>query len=229
MPSEGRADGRHPGRPTGGRAESETDEALWDARYRSNAAVWSGLPNPQLVAEAGDLVPGVALDVGCGEGADAVWLSRHGWHVAAVDISTVALERAATAAREHGSDIASRIQWVHADVNDWVPEANAYDLVSAQFVHFPALRRTTLHRRLARAVAPGGTLLVVGHHPSDLENPAIRRPPSDVLFTGADVTAILSDDAWVVDVDEARPRETPGPDGTVIVVHDTVVRARRAA
>lgn len=211
-----------------GGTESDEQAALWDARYRSSTAIWSGQPNPQLVAEVAGLDPGLALEVGCGEGADAVWLAERGWRVTAVDISAVALERAATAARERGPDVAGRIEWVRADVGRWVPAVNAYDLVSAQFVHLPAPLRTVLHRRLAAAVAPGGTLLIVGHHPSDAENPEIRRPPRELLFTAADVTAILPGDEWTVAVDEARPRETSGPGGTVVVVHDTVVRARRA-
>ncbi|MGQ0824638.1 MAG: SAM-dependent methyltransferase [Actinomycetota bacterium] len=204
-------------------------QAVWDERYRSSASVWSGRPNLQLVAEIADLAPGAGLDVGCGEGADAIWLAERGWSVTALDISTVALERAEGRARERGADLASRISWVHADLIDWSPPAAAFDLVSAQFMQAPADVLQALHVRLAGAVAPGGTLLVVGHHPSDLENPAVRRPPRAYLFTGREVSATLPGDHWVVLVDAARPREVAGPNGETIVVHDTVVRARRTA
>ena len=96
-------------------------QEAWDERYRSKDALWSGNPNPHLVAEAAELLPGHALDVGAGEGADAIWLASHGWHVIAVDLSTVALERASAHAHMAGEDIAARIDWVHEDVTSWDP------------------------------------------------------------------------------------------------------------
>ena len=96
---------------------------FWDERYRSAQRVWSGDPNPQLVAEVTDLPPGRALDVGCGEGADAIWLARSGWTVVAADISGVALERGAQHAREAGPDVAARIEWRQADLLASPPES----------------------------------------------------------------------------------------------------------
>ena len=164
MTGEHRPDGddRHGGDPP------IFDAAFWDERYRSASALWTVNPNPQLVAEAADLVPGTVLDVGCGEGADACWMAEHGWQVTAVDISTVALERGAAHASALGPEIAERIAWLQADFNDYVPVPSSFDVVSAQFMHLPKDQRELLHRRLAASVAPGGTLLVVGHHPSDL-------------------------------------------------------------
>src|SRR5579859_3036709 len=97
-----------------GSSDVVMDQAYWEERYRSSNALWSGNPNPQLVSEATDLAPGSALDVGCGEGADAIWLADRGWLVTAVDISTVALERGAARAREAGPAVAKRITWSHA-------------------------------------------------------------------------------------------------------------------
>ncbi len=205
------------------------DQAFWDERYRSSSALWSGHPNPQLVAEAAALPAGTALDVGCGEGGDAIWLAEHGWQVTAVDLSVVALERAAAQAVKIGADVARRITWQHADLGSWVPAAASYDLVSAQFMHLPKDLRELINRRLAESVAPGGTLLIVGHHPSDLQTTIPRPPLPELFFTAADVAASLSPREWEIVVQEARPRGAQDPDGRSVTIHDTVLRAQRTA
>jgi SAM-dependent methyltransferase len=144
-------------------------QEFWDARYHSAERIWSGNPNPHLVAQVADLAPGSALDVGSGEGADAIWLATRAWQVTGIDLSTVALERAAQLAAWAGQDIAERITWEQADVLSWDPAPRQFDLVSAQFMHLPRLAREALHLRLAAAVRPGGMLLIAGHHPSDLD------------------------------------------------------------
>ncbi len=202
------------------------DEAFWDERYRSTGGLWSGNPNPQLVAEAADLAPGTALDAGCGEGADAIWLAARGWRVTAVDVSTVALERGDAQAAERGADVARRIDWRHEDLTDWIPAEASYDLVSAQFMHLPKGPREALFRALAAAVAPGGSLLIVGHHPSDLTT--IPRPAlPDLFFTASDVAALLDPHGWDVLVSAARARGVTDPDGRTGAIHDAVLRARR--
>jgi len=203
-------------------------EDFWDARYRSSPALWSGHANPQLVAEAAGLTPGAALDVGCGEGADAIWLAEHGWQVTAVDLSSVALERGAAQASEVGSAVADRITWLHADLTEWVPGAATYDLVSAQFLHLPRDQREPIHRRIAQSVAPGGILLVVGHHVSDLQTTIARPQAAELFFAPGEVGASLVADAWVVLVDEDRPRETLDSDGNSVTVRDSVLKAQRA-
>jgi len=203
------------------------DEAFWDGRYNSSSALWSGRPNIHLVAEAAGLVPGAALDVGCGEGADAIWLAERGWRVTAVDVSTVALERAATHAATAGDEVSRRINWLHADVIDWVPAAESYDLVSAQFMHLPSAQRELLHRRIAESVAPGGTLLVVGHHPSDMQTTMPRPQMPELFFAPADVAALLGPGEWVTLVEKARPRLASDPDGRTVTIHDAVLRAQR--
>ncbi|WP_125609528.1 class I SAM-dependent methyltransferase [Specibacter cremeus] len=201
------------------------DAALWDARYRDNASVWSGNPNRQLVAEAAGLGPGTALDAGCGEGADAIWLAAHGWRVTAVDFSAVALDRAAAHAAQRGQT--SRITWARHDLLDWTPPAAAFDLVSAQFLHLPGTPRISVQERLAAAVAPGGTLLIVGHDASDLHT-TIRRPQlPDVFFAAQDVADALDPDEWTVVACESRPRQAHDDDGHAVTVHDAVLRARR--
>jgi SAM-dependent methyltransferase len=201
-----------------------SSEEFWNERYRSAARIWSGNPNPQLVAEVAELTPGRALDVGCGEGADAIWLAQQGWEVVAADISSVALERAAEHARDVGTG--ARIEWRHVDLVTLPPERAAFDLVSAQFMQLPTEPRTRLFRSLVASVRGGGTLLIVGHHPSDMGS-GVRRPPMPEVFYTADDVAQLLDDAWTVVVNEARPRQATTPEGTEVTIHDAVLRAVR--
>ncbi|HKD87333.1 MAG TPA: class I SAM-dependent methyltransferase [Streptosporangiaceae bacterium] len=143
-------------------------QEFWDDRYRSAGQLWSGQPNPQLVAQTAGLTPGDALDIGCGEGADAIWLASQGWTVTAVDISAVALDRATAHAADRGEEIARRISWRQADLLSWDPGPQQFDLVSAQFMYLPEVELKSLHRRLAAAVRPGGILLIVLHHPDSM-------------------------------------------------------------
>ncbi len=199
---------------------------LWDERYRSSGALWSGEVNPQLAREAVYLVPGAALDAGCGEGADAIWLAERGWRVTAVDFSRVALARGAAHAAELGAGVARRIDWLRADLTEWAPSEASYDLVSAQFMHLPKEPRESMFRRLAAAVAPGGTLLIVGHHPSDLQTTIPRPPLPELFFTAGDIATLLDAQQWTIDVNDARARSAVDPEGRTVTVHDAVLRAR---
>jgi SAM-dependent methyltransferase len=202
------------------------DESFWDERYRQHGSVWSRNPNPSLMAEAASLRPGSALDVGSGEGADSIWLARQGWRVTAVDISSVALARAAERAAEDAT-VAGRIVWVHHDLTAMPPPAGTFDLVSAQFMHLPLAQRTELYHRLAASVAPGGTFLIVGHHPDDLAT-GIRRPSQPgLLFTPEEIAAELDPEEWQIDVCEARRRSVRDADGNSVTVTDSVLRAHR--
>lgn len=202
------------------------DETYWEERYRTNTAVWSGRPNPQLVTETADLTPGTALEAGSGEGADTIWLAARGWQVTAVDFATAALQRAAEHAEAAGADVAGRISWVHADLTRWTPAERHFDLVSAQYMNLPAAPREALFHGLAASVAPGGTLLIVGHHPSDLQ--ALPRPPfPDRFFTAEEVAAGLDPDQWDVLVADTRPRPAHVHDDREVTIHDAVLRARR--
>ena len=205
----------------------EFGKAYWEQRYGARHAHANGRPNPQLVAEAGYLPSGTALDAGCGEGADAIWLASRGWRVTAADFATTALRRARQRADNLGADITSRIDWVHADLTRWRPAEEHFDLVSAQYVHLPAAQRETLLRRLAAAVAPGGTLLIVGHHPSDLQTTISRGSAPELYLTADEVVASLDPDRWDIAVAEARPRPATDPDGNEITIRDAVLRARK--
>ncbi|CCG03324.1 class I SAM-dependent methyltransferase [Blastococcus saxobsidens] len=212
---------------------SASDRESYDEMYRSAPAVWSGRPNRQLVVEGSDLQPGTALDAGCGEGADALWLAERGWRVTAVDFSPVALERGAAQANVRG--LADRIGWRHVDLDEWVPPAGSFDLVTAHYLHARGADRTALFRRLAAAVAPGGTLLVVGHlitaatgsgHQHQAE--AHHQHDPDLFYTAEDVAAVLEPGEWADVVTENRDRDPGAVERTGNPVPDTVLVARRS-
>ncbi len=203
------------------------DRASWDEKYRAQARLWSDEPNATLVAECATLAAGTALDFGCGEGADALWLATRGWRVTGVDISSVAIERAATQVAAYGDDVAARIAWAQADLATWAPTPTAFDLVTTHFMQLVTAERDVMIRKIASAVAPGGTLLVVAHHPSDLQT-AVRRPPMPELFyTADDVVASLEPRRWTIVASEARSRTARDAAGADATVHDALVNARR--
>jgi SAM-dependent methyltransferase len=203
------------------------DAAFWDERYGSSAALWSGHVNAVVRDELAGLPAGRALDVGCGEGGDALWLAEHGWDVVGVDVSQVALDRACAQAQARGLD--ARTTWEHRDLLRWTPPPAAYDLVSVAFVHLAAGDRRQVYAGLAEAVAPGGTFLVAAHHPRDLG--VVPRPPHpELFFTAEELAADLQSGpgAWEVLTAAARPRPGRHPDGHPVTLHDTVLRARRS-
>ncbi len=195
-------------------------ERDWDAMYLERDAVWSGEPNPQLVAEVADLPPGRVLDMGCGEGADALWLAARGWKVTAIDISRIALSRAA-ANEQQASTPAGAVEWRHADAAATPPEVRAYDLVSLQY--FPVRRQPgdAALRALLDAVAPGGTLLVGTHHHAEVAH----LPEIAEYYTLQDIADLLGQD-WTITVFEERARPNPAPEGTHHT-RDEVLRALR--
>lgn len=204
--------------------------AFWDERYAGSQRVWSGRPNAQLVEQTEQLAPGRALDLGCGEGADAIWLAERGWEVTGVDVSQVALDRAAAHAAEAGVD--ARTTWRQADA--FTAEGRAtlptgFDLVSAAFVHVPPDTFEAVYAHLAGCVAVGGSLLVLAHHPDDRHTGLRNSDLSHLLFTPEQVVAVLdaqSDQEWDVVV-TATPTRDHVHDGGATTVTDTVVRAVR--
>ncbi|MFD0271001.1 class I SAM-dependent methyltransferase [Streptomyces sp. NPDC127106] len=203
------------------------DQEFWDSRYRESDRIWSGNPNTALVREVADLAPGRALDLGCGEGADAVWLARRGWQVTGTDISEVALERAAAHAAEAG--VADRVDLQRHDLAESFPSGE-FDLVSACFLHnYGDFPRARVLRTAASAVAPGGTLLVVGHggwatwQQEDEVRPEIHFPtPGEVL-----AQLELPEGAWEVLRLEEYVREQTSPDGRAGTRADNTVKVRR--
>ncbi len=192
----------------------------WDGRYAEQHQLWSGKPNGALVAEVAGLTPGRALDVGCGEGADAIWLATNGWDVTALEVSAVALQRAAGHANEAGVSIT----WVHAEMAR--ARLGTFDLVSAQY---PALLRTpdaAAERALLAAVAPGGVLLLV-HHAGFDSQPAHENGFDPADYVWPTMIAALLDEDWVVELDEQRPRVAPEAGAGAHHTDDVVLRARR--
>lgn len=197
----------------------------WDDRYSSEDRVWSGRVNATLADVAATLGPGdgrTSLDLGCGEGADVLWLAERGWSARGVDISAVAVARAATAAGERGA----AVRFESADLSSWVPD-EPVDLVTASFLHSTVeLPREDILRRAATWVAPGGHLLIVSHAApppwAAAHHHAALPTPDDELRTLA-----LDASAWTVVLAETRERTATGPDGKPASLQDGVVLARR--
>ena len=205
--------------PAAGAAE------FWDAHYSQSPQIWSGRPNGILVDEVTDLTLGRALDIGCGEGADAIWLARRGWQVTAVDVSRIALERGAIAAKDAG--VEALTEWQLHDLAQTFP-TGAYDLVNAQYLHAPIeLARDEILRRAASAVGPGGTLLIVGHASAPSW---ARHGHEHGEFPQPDEVARvlkLPESDWDLVTSEVRRKETVSPHGEPATVSDSVVKARR--
>jgi 2-polyprenyl-3-methyl-5-hydroxy-6-metoxy-1,4-benzoquinol methylase len=196
----------------------------WDEMYSGGEPKWSGRPNAQLVAEASALTPGTALDVGCGEGGDVIWLAQRGWHVTGADFSANGLARAAEHAEAAG--VADRTDWWQVDARDFAADGRSYDLVTTHFLHPPDAGMVDVTRRLAGAVAPGGHLLVVGHAPSEAFT-HLWASHRDAMFLAEDLLPALPADFEVLVV-EQRPRTTVR-DGETMDVHDATLLARRAS
>ena len=199
------------------------DRGAWNKRYETSELVWTADPNRFLVAELEGVRPGRALDLGAGEGRNAVWLSQQGWTVTAMDFSDVGLDKARTLAASAGVELDT----VCADATD-LDDPSAFDLVAVVYLHLPSERRRVAHRRAAAAVAPGGILLVVGHDTTNLS--AGYGGPQDerVLFGPEDVVADLAASGLEIERAERVARVVATSDGERTAI-DAIVRARRPA
>ena len=202
-------------------AAAQADE--WDARYSEGGqAKWSGRPNGRLLVEAAGLAPGRALDVGCGEGADAIWLARSGWTVTAIDISEVALGRARAAAEPAGA----AVEWICGDALQTAFPAGSFDLVSLQYPALPKAAGEAAVRALLDAVRPGGLLLAVYHDLDDEHRQHMKSrgvDPAD--YVDADDLGQLLGQDFTLELHAVQARIDPPPDTPHVA--DVVVRARR--
>ncbi|MEQ8986085.1 MAG: class I SAM-dependent methyltransferase [Deltaproteobacteria bacterium] len=191
-------------------------EQLWTKTLDEHADVVAGrTPNADLVEVASGLSPGRALDAGCGSGTEALWLAQLGWTVTAVDFSPSALAHGREVAEARS--LASRLTWVEGDLSKWRPPAEAFDLVASLYVHIEGAQEAMV-RRLASGVAPGGTLLLVGHQPID---PATGKPTPAARQTQVSVAAALralDGRTWSTVVAEERPRRASGT-GVDALIH----------
>ena len=230
------------------------DKDYWESHWRelrqskpTLAGVRDLAPNPYLAQEVGQLKTGTALDAGCGEGAEAVWLAARGWQVTAVDISGEVLGRATDLAAASGLPT-DRLRWVEADLSSWEPE-DRFDLVMTHYAH-PAMPQLAFYQRISGWVAPGGTLLIVGHlhkpgtdathqhqhqqpHAHQHEQPHTQHqhapapgaaPPEKASATAAGITAVLNPGVWDVVTAVETTRTVAGRE---LPLHDVVVRAVR--
>jgi len=198
----------------------------WEQHYAAKPQVWSGRVNAQLSAIAPTLGGTRAMDLGSGEGADAIWLAEHGWSVVAVDVSSTALARAREAAESRG--VADRIDFVEHDLTRGVPDGT-FDLVSAQFLHSTVeMDRSAILRRAAAAVAPGGALLIVDHAAGPPWASKIHHhefPTADAVVAGL----ALDSGQWRELRADSVERPVVGPDGEDATLTDNVILLRRAA
>ncbi len=202
--------------------------AFWEARYADAGRMWSGEVNRVLAEVAAGLEPGRALDLGCGEGGDAVWLARHGWRVTGVDLSPTAIERGREAGAAAGIP-AEALRFETADLATW-SSPSLYELVTASFLQsWPVpIPREEILRRATGFVAPGGHLLVVAHAaaPSWADPEPGRAHPFPT--PEGDLAALALDPArWRVLVCETREREATAPDGARATLTDGVVLVQR--
>ncbi|MGI8680386.1 MAG: class I SAM-dependent methyltransferase [Jatrophihabitans sp.] len=199
------------------------DAAHWDERYRATESVWGAPPNRWVEQEVASLRPGVALDLACGEGRNAIWLDSLGWQVIAVDFSAVALEKGAVAAQQASG--AARITWLLDDATTF-RSPDPVDLAVLAYLQLEPSARRGAVRTAATALAPGGVLLVVAHDSRNLTDGVGGPQDPAVLYTAHD----LVDDLAPTDLNVERADEVLRPvEGAVRPAIDALLRARRPA
>ena len=195
------------------------DSAQWDQRYSTSELIWTGRANQFVEAHLADLEPGTAIDLGAGEGRNAVWLATRGWTVTAVDFSQVGLDKAQRLAAEHGAEIAT----VCADATTWTPDAPV-DLVILSYLQLPYAERQVVLEHAVTWLNPGGTLLVIAHDRSNVEHGYGGPPSGDVCYTVDETVTAL--DALEITTAEVAERHVDTADG-VRTALDTLVIAQR--
>ena len=200
---------------------------FWESRYAGVDRAWSGEPNAAVVDVLADLEPGTAIELGCGEGADAIWLARRGWRVTGLDLSPTAVARATDAARAAGA--AESAHFLVADLESQWPVEMPVDLVVASFLHSPvALDRVAVITRALEAVSPGGHLFLLSHVAPPTWASAEDRAAFDLPDLETELAALgIPEGDWVRILTEERPRPAQGPGGDRGHAVDGVVLLRR--
>ena len=194
--------------------------AAWNERYSTRGMVWGTDPNQFVAAFAADLSPRPVLDLGCGQGRNAVWLARQGHTVTGVDQSPVAIGQARRLAADNGVEVDFEVVDI---VKDWTPTPEAFDLVVLSYLQLPSEARKVAHAKAATALAPGGTIFLIAHHADNLEYGVGGPPYPEVLFGEADLAADFA--AFDLSSNEKRYREVEGQDGVIRLAHDLVLIA----
>lgn len=198
----------------------------WEQRYSGSSAVWSGNVNATLAAALEPLAPGRSLDLGCGEGADVIWLAERGWDALGLDLSPTAIQRARAAADARGLD---RARFAACDLIDWTPEADAVDLVTASFFHSRApLARTEILRRALTAVASCGRMVVLSHAAPPPWSEGSHDHHAQMLSAEQEYEQLAVDPGeWTVETAEQHERAVTDPEGRPAVLEDSLLVLRR--
>jgi SAM-dependent methyltransferase len=203
----------------------QVDSRRWDERYAGTEFVWTTQPSQFVAAELAELPPGRALDLAAGEGRNTVWLAERGWRVTAADFSRVGLDKGRKLAAARRVDEA-QIEWILADLCDYEPDSGSFDLVLVAYLQVGAELRAAVLARAVGALAPGGTLLVVGHDLTNLTEGVGGPQYPEVLYTPESITAELS---GLRVLRAGRVRRAVERDGAPGIAIDTLVRAVRDA
>ncbi len=195
------------------------DSATWDERYSTSELVWTGRANQFVEAHLADLDPATAIDLGAGEGRNAVWLASRGWDATAVDFSQVGLDKAQQLAAEHGVEVTT----VCADATTWAPDAPV-DLVVVSYLQLPSPQQRVVLEHAATWLRPGGTLFVIAHDRSNVDHGYGGPPSADVCYTVDETVAALG--GLNVTTAEVAERRVETPDGTKVAL-DTLVIAQQ--
>lgn len=178
-------------------------QSMWDDRYRERGAMWGSEPNRFLVEAVADLTPTTALDLGCGQGRNSIWLAERGFTVTGLDLSPVAVEQAAAAAVEAGVDV----EFAAVDLTTWDPDGREWDLVVLAYLHVPEAKRRAVHAAAVRAVAPRGRVFVIAHHLDNLGRNTSGPSNPDWLFTEDQLARDFADLDIVRNEQVLRPTE----------------------
>lgn len=207
-------------------ADPSTAAAFWEQRYAESDRIWSGRVNAVLADVAGAMTPATALDLGCGEGGDAVWLAERGWTVTAVDISSTAVARGRAVAQQR--DLGARLQFLDADLETFDTDER-FALVTASFLHSPTmLDRVAVLRRAADFVAPHGHLLITSHAAPPPWASQLHEHAAELLLPNEDLARLAYDpDVWATVLCEVRHRDVTAPDGSPATLADGVILLRR--